>query len=199
MSPALAYLAVFLGSLAVDLIPVIGPPAWTLMVFLLMKYDLNPWLVLAVGVPGSTIGRYVLSLYIPKFSDKLITRRKNEELQFVGKKLGQKLWRSWAFVFVYSVLPLSTTALFSAAGIAKIRPLQIIPPFFCGKLVSDGVMLFTGSYAAKGAGDLLHGTFSAKSIITAVVGLLVIGLLLFLDWRVLLQKKKIAFNFKIWK
>lgn len=199
MNHAWAYLAVFLGSLAVDLIPVIGPPAWTLMVFLLMKYDLNPWLVLATGVPGSTLGRYVLSLYIPKVSDKLIKRRKSEELQFVGKKLGQKLWRSWSFVFIYSVLPLSTTALFSAAGIAKISPIQIIPPFFFGKLTSDAVMLFTGRYAAVNTSDLLSGTFSLKSIITALIGLVIIGLLLFLDWRVLLEKKKIAFNFRIWK
>src|SRR5689334_17654325 len=99
MSHAWAYGMVFLGSFAVDLIPVIGPPAWTLMVFFLLKYDLTPWLVLAAGVPGSTLGRYILSLYIPKFSDKLIKRRKNEELQFVGKKLGQKLWRTWVFVF----------------------------------------------------------------------------------------------------
>ncbi len=193
------YVVVFFASFAVDLIPLIGPPAWTVMVFLLMKYDLNPWLVLAAGVPGSTLGRYVLSLYIPKVSNKLIKPRKNEELQFVGKKLGQKLWRSWSFVFLYSVLPLSTTALFSAAGIAKISPIQIIPPFFVGKLTSDAVMLFTGRYAAVNASDLASGTFSLKSIITAVLSLLIIGLLLFLDWRVLIEKKKIAFNFRIWK
>src|SRR6185295_10611950 len=109
-----------------------------------------------------------------------------------------KLWRSWSFVFIYSVLPLSTTALFTAAGIAKISPLQIVPPFFCGKLVSDAVMLFSGRYAAASAGDLLHGTVSVKSIVTAGLGLAIIGLLLFLDWRDLLQRKKIAFNFSIW-
>ena len=41
------YLFVSLGSLAVDLIPVVAPPAWTVMAFLLVKYHLNPWLVLA--------------------------------------------------------------------------------------------------------------------------------------------------------
>ena len=193
------YVVVFFAAFAVDLIPGIGPPAWTVMVFLLIRYDLNPWLVLAVGVPASTLGRYLLSRYIPKFSDKLIKKRKNEELQFVGKKLGQKLWRSWLFVLIYSLLPLSTTALFTAAGIAKIRPLLIIPPFFVGKFTSDAVMVFTGRYAAANAGDIVHGTFSLKGIITAVLGLIIVFLLLFLDWRVLLQKKKISFNFRIWK
>jgi hypothetical protein len=56
------YVAVFLAALAVDLIPIFGPPAWTAMVFFVMKFDLNPWAVLDVGVPGSALGRYLLSL-----------------------------------------------------------------------------------------------------------------------------------------
>src|ERR1700682_1155358 len=98
------YLLVFLSALAVDLIPVIGPPAWTVMVFLLMKFDLNPWGVLAAGVPGSALGRYLLSLYIPKLSSKFLKRRKNEELQFVGKKLAPNNWRTWLFLFIYTLM-----------------------------------------------------------------------------------------------
>ena len=116
------YLVVFLSALAVDLIPLFGPPAWTIMVFLLMKFDLNPWGVLAAGVPGSALGRFLLSLYIPKISSKFLKRRKNEELEFVGKKLAPNNWRTWLFVFVYTLMPLPTTALFTAAGLAKVKP-----------------------------------------------------------------------------
>src|SRR5882757_705645 len=99
MDHALIYFAVFGASLAVDLIPFIGPPAWMAMVFFLMKYNLNPWLVLAAGVPGSVLGRFLLSRYIPKVSDHMIKERKTQELKFVGGKLRQTLWRSWLFVF----------------------------------------------------------------------------------------------------
>src|SRR3981081_4515883 len=98
-----AYLLVFVSALAVDLIPVFGPPAWTVMVFLLMKFDLNPWIVLVVGVPGSALGRYLLSLYIPKISSKFLKPRKNQELEFVGKKLAPNNWHTWLFVFVYTL------------------------------------------------------------------------------------------------
>jgi membrane protein YqaA with SNARE-associated domain len=194
-----SYLEVFASSLIVDLIPVIAPPAWMVMVFFLMKFDLNPWGVLAAGVPGSTLGRYLLSLYIPKFSNKIIKRRKREELEFFGKKLSQKTWRSWLFVFLYTLTPISSTALFTAAGVARIKAWQIIPPFFLGKLVSDGVLILSGRYAAGNAADLASGTFSPKSIITAVIGLVVVGALMFVDWRVLLEKKTVKFNFGIWK
>jgi hypothetical protein len=36
------YPVVFLVSMGVDLIPIAAPPAWTLMVFFLVKFDLNP-------------------------------------------------------------------------------------------------------------------------------------------------------------
>jgi hypothetical protein len=193
------YAVVFFSSLAVDLIPVIGPPAWTVMVLLLIKFDLNPWGVLLAGVPGSALGRYLMSLYISKLSGKLLKPRKNEDLDFLGKKLGQKLWRSWLFAFTYTLMPLPTTPLFTAAGIAKLRPISIIPPFFGGKFISDAIMLLTGRYAASNLKDLVHGTFSWKGIVSALLALLAIGGLLFIDWRVLLQEKKLRLNFRIWK
>ncbi|MDB6169477.1 MAG: hypothetical protein JWM88_2341 [Verrucomicrobia bacterium] len=199
MNPPLAYLLVFVGSLAVDLVPFFGPPAWILMAFLLVKFHLNPWLVLAFGVPASTLGRYVLSLYIPYISRRLIKARKHAELEFVGKRLRQKLWLNWLFVFVYSLLPLSTTALFTAAGMARIGWVQIIPPFFAGKFISDAVMLFTSRMAAGHASEILQGAFSLKAALSLGVGLVIICLMLFLDWRILLEKKKVAFNFRVWK
>jgi len=193
------YILVFASSLAVDLIPVIAPPAWMVMVFLLMKFDLNPWGVLAAGVPGSALGRFLLSLYIPKLSNKFIKRRKREELEFVGKKLGQNTWKSWLFVFVYTLTPLSSTALFTAAGVARINGWKIVPPFFFGKLLSDAAMIFAGRYAVGNTAELAQGTFSPKGIVSAIIGLVVVGALLFLDWRLLLEKRKIKFSFRIWK
>ena len=199
MNDALLYVAVFASALAVDLIPFFGPPAWMAMVFFMVKFDLNPWLVLAAGVTGSTLGRYLLSRYIPKFSDRMIKQHKSDELKFVGGKLRQKLWRSWLFVFIYSLLPMSTTALFSAAGIARIAPLVIIPPFFLGKLLSDAVVIFTGRYVALNASTLQQTLLSPKNIVITGLGLATLALMLFLDWRVMLEKRKLAFNFKIWK
>jgi membrane protein YqaA with SNARE-associated domain len=193
------YLAVFLAALAVDLIPVIAPPAWTISVLLLVKFHLKPWGVLLLCVSGSTLGRYLLSLYIPHFSGRLLKRHKSEELEFLGKKLGRSLWKNWLFVFIYSVTPLSSTALFTAAGIAKVNPLHTLPAFFCGKFLSDLVMIYTGHYAAANFKDLAHGALSLKEIVIALLGLVVIGGFLFVDWRALLQQRKLTFNFKIWK
>lgn len=193
------YLAVFFSALAVDLIPVIAPPAWTLMVFFLVKFHLNPWVVLVAGVSGSTLGRYLFSLYVPKIADRLIKRRKREELEFMGKKLSQKPWQSWLFVFIYTLTPLSTTALFTAAALAKVKAGRTVPPFFVGKFISDAVLIFTGRYAVLNLTEIMHGAFSVKGISTILVTLVVTGGFLFVDWRALLEKRRFKFNFKIWK
>src|ERR1041384_1667887 len=184
------YLVVFLASCLVDLIPVIGPPAWPVMIFFQVKFDLNVWLVLAFGVPGSTLGRFLMGLYIPKIAEKIIKRRKNQELEFLGKKMGQSLGRSWLFVFAYTLTPLSTTALFTAAAIARIPSRQIIPPFFAGKFISDTFLVLSGKQFAAHAGDLLHGSLNWKTVMTSILGILVISGLLFLDWRAGLRRKK---------
>jgi membrane protein DedA with SNARE-associated domain len=156
-------------------------------------------IVLLLCASGSTLGRYLMSLYIPRFANLFIKRRKTDDLEFLGKKLSQSLWQSWLFVFIYSVTPLSTTALFMAAGVAKVKPSHTLPPFFCGKFLSDAIMIFTGLYTANNFKNIVNGIYSPKAIVMLALGLVVIAWFLFLDWRALLQQKKFKFNFKIWK
>ena len=193
------YLLVFFGSLGVDLIPIMAPPAWTVMAFAIVKYRLNPWMVLAVGVPASALGRYLFSLYIPKFSDRVLAAKKKHELNYVGKKLRGRLWQTWLFVLGYTLSPLSTTALFTAAGMSKVPVWHLLPPFLAGKFVSDAMMVKAGEYAAGNLKDMLHGALSAKSLLIAAITLVLTASFLFVDWHDLLVEKKLSFNFSVFK
>jgi len=92
------YILVFLSSLLVDVIPLIGPPAWVVMVFFQVKYGLNIWLVLVAGVSGSAIGRYLYSAYVFYFANHFIKPQKNEDLQFIGKN---SLIMDGRFIFLF--------------------------------------------------------------------------------------------------
>jgi membrane protein YqaA with SNARE-associated domain len=194
------YLVVFFAALAVDTIPIFAPPAWMLLVVLIVKFELNPWLAVAIGVTGSTIGRYILTRYIPKISSRLVNRQEDENLRYIGTKIGKAKWSSSVFVFLYTLTPLSTTALFTAVAMAKIkRPFHILIPFFLGRLITDGVLVFSGKYASANLSDLLHGEANWKGMLTLIAGLVVISIVLFVDWRRLLVHKKLRFRFKILK
>src|ERR1700741_5423229 len=77
------YLLVFLGALLFDIVPFPFLPAFTIMVFLQVVFDLDLWPVLFIGVAGSILGRYILSLYIPHISHRYFKATKNEDIEFL--------------------------------------------------------------------------------------------------------------------
>jgi membrane protein YqaA with SNARE-associated domain len=193
------YFLVFIASLLVDVIPLVGPPAWTVMVLCQASFNLDIWWVLILGVTGSAIGRYVYASYVHLLSQRFIKPQKNIDLQFIGSKLAGNGWRIHLFVLFYTLMPLPSTPLFTAAGIARIKTLHIIPAFFIGKFISDAAMVYTGHYVVNNIKTIGHGLLSFKSLAGITFGLILICLFLFIDWRKLLMEKKFRISFNIWK
>jgi membrane protein YqaA with SNARE-associated domain len=193
------YLLVFIGSFLFDVVPIPFPPAFTIMVFLQIMFGLNIWIIIVIGVAGSILGRYILTLYIPFLAGRIFKRSKNEDVEFLGKKMKEKGWRGQLVIIAYSLLPLPTTPLFLAGGMAKIKPLYIIPAFFIGKFTSDTITVHIGKYASEHAESMIDGALNWKSIASLTVGLILICALLFIDWRSLIQKKKFQLKFKVLK
>jgi membrane protein DedA with SNARE-associated domain len=193
------YLLVFLGAMLFDITPFPLPPAFTVMIFLQITFDLKIWPVIILGVLGSIIGRLILTLYIPKVSAKIFNRKKNEDVQFLGKKMKENGWKGQLYIVLYSLLPLPTTPLFVAAGMAKMHPVYVIPAFFIGKFTSDTIAVLSGKYASENADEIIEGIASWQSIAGLAGCVLLISALLFIDWRELMQKKKFRMKFKIWK
>lgn len=193
------YLLVFLGAFLFDVVPIPFPPAFTIMVFLQIMFDLNIWWVIIIGVAGSILGRYILTLYIPYLAGKIFKKSKDDDVEFLGKKMKEKGWKSQMLILAYSLLPLPTTPLFLAGGMAKIKPLYIIPAFFIGKFTSDAITVHLGKYAAENITNVIDSALSFKSIASLFLGLLLVSALIFIDWRTLIQKKEFQLNFKVWK
>jgi len=193
------YLLVFVGSLLFDIVPFPFPPAFTIMLLLQITFHLNVWMVIIIGVVGSVLGRYILILYTPLIANKYFKASKNEDVQFLGKKMKENKWKGQIVILVYSLLPLPTTPLFLAAGMSKIKALYIIPAFLIGKFTSDTIALHAGKFASENAEMLVKDALSWKSIASLVFCLFLLFCLLFIDWRSLIQKKKLVLKFDIWR
>ena len=193
------YFLVFLGAFIFAVVPFPFPPAFTIMVTFQILFDLNIWAVIFIGVAGSIFGRYVLTLYIPRLAGRIFKRAKTEDIEFLGNQMQEKGWRSQVMILAYSLLPLPTTPLFLAAGIARLKPIKIIPAFFVGKFISDTVAVTVGNYATKNAKAILEEASSMRSVFSISIGLIMVSALLFIDWRMLLQKKRLVLVFRIWK
>lgn len=193
------YLLVFLGALLFDVVPFPFLPAFTIMMFLQLIYDLDVWWVIIIGVLGSVMGRYILLLYAPLISNKYLNPSKNKDIQFLGEKMNENKWKGQLFILAYSLLPLPTTPVFLGAGISKLKPRYVIPAFIIGKFTSDTVALLLGKYASENIESIIDNTFSWQSIASLILSVVLLFCLFFIDWRTLIQKKKLVFDFKIWK
>ena len=194
-----SYICVFIGALLFDVVPFPFLPAFTIMIYLQVKYHLAVWAVLLLGVAGSILGRYLLTLYIPLLSGKYLRSAKNEDVQFLGEQLKTKGWKSQLAIVTYSLLPLPTTPLFLAAGMARLRPLFIVPAFFVGKLASDSLAVSMGQYTAQNLGSLRENMLSWQSILGLVASALLLCALLFVNWRTLIQQHRFTLDFRLFK
>lgn len=193
------YILVFLGALLFDIVPFPFPPAFTIMMFFQIIFELNVWLVIFIGVAGSVLGRYILLLYAPLLATRYLKESKNNDIQFLGAKMKENKWKGQAIVLAYSLLPLPTTPLFLGAGISKLSPIYIIPAFIVGKFSSDTIAIHLGKYASENIEGIINNSFSWQSIASLIVSLLLLFCLLFIDWRNLVQTKKLVINYRIWK
>ena len=193
------YILVFLGALLFDIVPFPFPPAFTIMLFLQIVFHLNVWVVIVIGVVGSVLGRYMLLLYVPLIAEKYLNVSKNKDIQFLGEKMKENKWKGQMVILAYSLLPLPTTPLFLGAGISKIKARYIIPWFIIGKFTSDTIALLLGKYASENTESIFANALSWKSMTSLFLGLLMLFCLFFINWRTLIQSKKLVFNFKIWK
>jgi len=193
------YLLVFVGALLFDIAPFPFLPAFTIMLFLQVVFQLDVWSVILVGLVGSVLGRYILILYVPRIANKYLKLSKNRDIQFIGDKMNENKWKGQMVILAYSLLPLPTTPLFLTAGISKINAKFIIPWFVIGKFISDSIALHAGKYAAENTESIIKNVLSWQSIASLALSALLLFCLFFIDWRTLIQKNKFVLNFKIWK
>lgn len=193
------YLLVFLGALLFDIVPFPFPPAFTIMMFLQITFGLDVWGVVVIGVIGSVLGRYILLLYAPLIGKKYLKSEKNTDIEFLGKKMKENIWKGQLIILAYSLLPIPTTPLFLGAGISKIPPIYVIPGFIVGKFTSDAIALHAGKYASENTQSIIDNALSWQSIGSLFMGLILIFGLLFVDWRTFIHTKKFLLDFKIFK
>jgi membrane protein DedA with SNARE-associated domain len=193
------YALVFLGAFIFDVVPFPFPPAFTIVVFFQVLFGLDTWPVIGIGVVGSVFGRYVLTLYVPRFSQRIFKKSKNDDVVFLGEQMKHEFWKGQFAILAYTLLPLPTTPLFLASGMSRISAAYIIPVFLVGKFTSDAITVHLGNYVSQNAEQLLTGSLTWKAGLSLLIGTFFLCAVLFINWRTLIEKKRFLLNFHIWK
>jgi membrane protein YqaA with SNARE-associated domain len=193
------YLTLLLLVILVNVLPAFAPPTWSLLVFFLVRYNLSITTIVAIGVLGATLGRFLLSCYINWFSQQVFNKKQEANLRYLGKRIGKTPKSNIIFTFIYALTPLSSTALFVAAGIARVRIQYVLLGFFFGRVISYTLLALSTEALVVNVNELFKGVITWQSVLSSLLGLAILLLFIFIDWKELLEKKKIKLNFNIWR
>jgi len=164
----LLLLLLFAIAYGMNVVPVLGPPVWTVVALFVVQYDLW-WLPATIGASFSAgWGRLTLSWISRRFGRSVI-RAQQEDVDAVGDFIRQRRRTLLPATFLYSIA-LPTSWLFMAAGIIR-APLR---PIFLGYWLSrasvDTVLVLGASSANE---ELVRGSvLGVQALVAQAFGIL---------------------------
>jgi uncharacterized membrane protein YdjX (TVP38/TMEM64 family) len=184
------YLALVAAILIANAVPAFAPPTWTILIFFLINYDLNPIALVILGVTSATAGRGFLAWYFRKFAH-LVPTRFSKNMEFAGHYFQKDSGKKYAILALFLLSPISSAQLFEAAGFMKTVALKpLLAAFAVGRTVSYTTYVSGAAVlAASNFGDvIIHELRSPLAIATQIamiIGLVALGSV---DWKKRLKR-----------
>lgn len=166
-------------------LPAFAPPTWSILVFFVLRYELNSVALIILGIISATSGRWLLASYFRKLRDRLpvgwVTNMEN-----AGAHLRKSRTHATALFLTFFFSPLSSAQLFEAAGVMKNQPLKpLLLAFAAGRVITYTTYV-SGAQALSSSsfGELLRTHMTSPSAI-AIQVLMVIGLVMLgnIKWK----------------
>ena len=104
-------------------LPAFAPPTWSILVFFAIRYELEPALLIPIGVLAASSGRWLLAIYFRKLRDQL-PKGWVENMENAGTHFRKSTSHATALFLLFFLSPLSSAQLFEAAGVMKNQPLR---------------------------------------------------------------------------
>lgn len=178
------YLTLFAIVLGVNLLPVFGPPTWSVIVIygLSTKMPLPPLVV--ISATAAALGRFTLAYAFRLLRDRVPEKMKRN-LQAAGDAVEKRKRGMLVGIGLFALSPLPSAQLFEAAGLAGVQLVHFTAAFFAGRIVSYSIYAAT----AKGIERTSMGE-AFRHYLTNPIGIglevVMVGLLVALtqvDWE----------------
>jgi uncharacterized membrane protein YdjX (TVP38/TMEM64 family) len=168
-----------------NLVPAFAPPTWSALVFFNFRYDLNPILLILVGVIAAVAGRAGLFEIFRKFR-RFLPAGYLANMAKLGHYLEESKSRFIGLLTVFFLSPLSSAQLFEAAALMnRIRLKPLLYAFATGRLFSYSFYIF-GSNQLKSTsiGQIIKDQITSPLAILIqllmIVAVIVLGNI---DWK----------------
>lgn len=196
----LLFLAIFLLIFALNVVPVLAPPTWSVLSMVAFRLNSKFVLLAMVGAVAATLGRMVLA----KFStviirQKLLSADTRVNIDSVRKQVETHHELSFGLFLFYAFCPFPSNHLFIAYGLTALKLRLIAIPFLLGRLVSYAFLAYTASSVAQ---LFIYGQVTTKSffslyfIASQLFGLVTIYVFTKIDWQKVFSERRLSWRRK---
>lgn len=169
------YLLLVVIVFGVSLIPVFGPPVWTVLVFAKFRWNLNPVALVAIGASVSAGGRYLIARGASMLQ-RFVPKRAQENLEAAHRLLQGHRRGIFALLAVFVVSPLPSGQLFIAAGLLRMQLWMVTTAYVFGRVVSYSLYVGAATVAEYSAGDILNKMWGEPWVVVIQI-MLAIGII----------------------
>jgi hypothetical protein len=166
--------------LFINSIPAFAPPTWAILIFFMINFDLNPVLLVILGVLSATTGRAFLAWYFRKFAH-LVPKKFAKNMDYAGRYVESGSLKKYTLLGLFLISPISSAQLFEAAGLMKsIRIKPLLAAFAFGRTISYSTYLTGANFVSDSSiGELLmrelKSPWAIGSQIVMILGLVGLG------------------------
>jgi membrane protein YqaA with SNARE-associated domain len=177
------YLLLALIVFGVSLIPIFGPPVWSVLVLAKFRWDLNPVSLVLIGATVSAFGRYAIARGASRLQ-RYVPKRAKENLEAAHALLQGHRKGIFALLAVFVVSPLPSGQLFIAAGLLRMQLWMVTTAYVFGRLVSYSLYVGAASVAEYSTGDVLKKIWGEPWVVVIQV-VLAVGIIAlpFIPWK----------------
>jgi membrane protein DedA with SNARE-associated domain len=153
------------------------PPAWMVLATF-REYTHVALLPLTIcGSAAAALGRLLFAWQVKTFTHRLPADARTNADALAAAAHSRLRW-PWLFVVIYSLLPISSDAVFTAVGMGALPLRSTLVAFFLARSVFNTLMVLTAAPVVSNLAELFAGRFGWRSI--AIVLLATAGYALFL-------------------
>lgn len=191
MEALLLFAAVYL----LHLVPVFAPPTWMAIALIaLNRPELNPVMVAIVAALAATSGRLTLALGAKRLMrERWMSSRTRTNVDVFGHMIASRRSARYGLLAFYLYSPASNF-LFIAHGLTRLPLAMIAVPFLSGRLATYTLWGMAAQSVAQqfrlNERDL-GAYFGGYFVFTQLILLLALWLFMRLDWRALLERRRI--------
>ena len=187
----LPLLALFGICAALNTIPSLVATTAVVTVFAL-RDDISGVAAVVVGVAGACTGRVLFALAVRHGAGRLIRGRLAQNIDFLRLYVERKR-NATRFLALLAMSPVNPAlAIFATAGVLRLRLTPIVACYAVGRTVVFGWAVWTAGLAAESLERVLRENASPLPLVAGVlVALAPLVLAMQIDWRVLIEERRI--------